>query len=53
MGASIQSVTEQWVQLYSLLQKYGYNPTVCYRTMCAIIQSVIELWVEIYRLLQN
>jgi len=49
----MQSVTEQWVYLYSLLQKYGYNHTVCYRNMCAIIQSGIELWGEVYRLLQN
>ena len=42
MGASMQSVTELWVQVYTPLQNYGCKFTAWYRTMGAIVQSVIE-----------
>ena len=53
MGATVQSVTEIWVQSYSLLQNYVCNYTVCYRTMGRNIPSVTELGVQEYSMLWN
>jgi hypothetical protein len=48
MFAIIESVIELWLEVYRLLQNYGYRNTVCYGIMRASIEYVMKLWVQVY-----